>query len=247
VTLLRSLSLATLLGALPAPAAELTIGAAASLRDALTEVGQAFEAMPPKTKIAFNFAASSAIVQQIINGAAIDVFVAADQASMNRVSKLIDPATRQDVLAGELVLIVNAAHGTTIKSLSDLTRPDVKAIAVCDDAVPGGHYARAWLTKRGLMTALAPRIVKPENVRSALALVASGTATAGFVYATDALMEKDRVRIADRATAADGVDVRYPVAVVARSKWATDATRFVTFLRGDAARAVFSKYGFSPL
>jgi molybdate transport system substrate-binding protein len=241
------LLLSTLLSVSPAHGTTLTVGAAASLKDALTQVGAAYEATAPNVKIAYNFAASSTIVHQINSGASIDVFIAADQASMDKVASLIFADTRQDVLKGELVMIVNAAKAASVKSLADLARPEVKAIAICDEAVPAGHYARRWLLSRGHLAALGARIVKPENVRSALAMVASGTATAGFVYATDALLEADRVRIAMRATEADGVDVRYPAAVVASSKRIAEATRFMVFLRGEAARSIFAKFGFRPL
>ena len=81
----------------PAPimgAQELTVSAAASLTTAFPEIGKRFEQQHPGTKVIFNFAASGPLLQQIVQGAPVDVFASADQKTMNQAQEkgLIDVA-----------------------------------------------------------------------------------------------------------------------------------------------------------
>lgn len=245
--LLLSLALSTSLAALPlfASAQQLTVSAAASLTDAFKEIAPRFEAARPGATLRFNFAASGVLLQQIAQGAPVDVFVSADQETMNRGAdqKLIAIATRRDFAANSLVLVTPAQGATPVAALADLGKPDVKRIAVGKVAsVPVGRYTQQALESAQLWAGLTPKFVFADNVRQVLDYVSRGEVEAGFVYRTDAALLKDRVRIA--MTVGGHAPVTYPAAVVADSRQPALARDFVTFLGGPDAQAILAKYGF---
>jgi molybdate transport system substrate-binding protein len=226
-------------------AAEVTVFAAASLTDALKEIAANYE-KSSADKITFNFGASSTLARQIQEGAPADVFFTADEAQMDGLAKkgLVDPATRKSILGNSLVVIVPGDSTLQIKSAADLTNASVKLIALADPkAVPAGVYARAWLTKLQLWPAVEPKVVPMENVRAALAAVASGNADAGVVYKTDAAISKN-VKIACEVPRADGPDISYPMARVKESRQPEAAKRFLDHLSSKEAGQVFTRYGF---
>lgn len=227
---------------------ELLIGAAASLKDALETIRPLYEAQHKDVKISLNLAASSVIARQIKAKAPIDVFFSADDDNMDALSQaaLIDKKSRRTIVGNELVLIMPQSSTAVIASLKDLASPRFKAIALCDSSVPVGGYARRWLEKAGMSTSLKGKIVKPDNVRAALALVASGSADAGFVYATDAAIDSTKIRIALRPLATDGIAVRFPAAVVAQTRDEVNARAFIEFLTSPAAQKIFRDLGFTP-
>ena len=228
-----------------ARSAEILVSAAASLSDALTESGANFH-MQTGVRVVFNFGASSTLARQIEAGAPADIFFSADEAQMNRLAKkgLIGPATRKDLLRNSLVVIVPKNSALKITSAGDLTDSAVKQIALADPkAVPAGVYAKAWLMKLQLWPALEPKVVPTENVRAALATVASGNADAGVVYKTDAAISKN-VKIAYEVPRADGPDIRYPAALVKDSKQPKAAMEFLDYLSSKEAGQVFRRFGF---
>jgi molybdate transport system substrate-binding protein len=226
-------------------AQQLTVSAAASLTDAFKEIGTQFEAAHPGAGLRFNFAASGVLIQQISQGAPVDVFASADPETMNRgvEQKLLDAQTRRDFAANTVVLIVPAQGGPAVRSLADLSRPEVRHIAVGKTAtVPVGRYTRQVLDSAGLWAALEPKFVQADSVRQVLDYVARGETEAGFVYRTDAALMADRVRIV--LTAEGHAPVRYPVAVVSESRQPALAKAFVAFLVGPAAQDVLGRFGF---
>jgi len=240
--LLLALSLAL---PLLASAQQLTVSAAASLTDAFKELAPKFEATKPGATLRFNFAASGVLLQQIAQGAPVDVFASADQETMNRGAeqKLIAADTRRDFAANSLVLITPVQGSPAIAALADLGKPDVKRIAVGKVAsVPVGRYTQQALEGAQLWAGLQPKLVFADNVRQVLDYVSRGEAEAGFVYRTDAELLKDKVRIA--MTVGNHAPVTYPAAVVADSRQAALARDFVAFLGGAEAQAVLAKYGF---
>ena len=239
--------LCTLALALPfaGQAQQLTVSAAASLTDAFKEIGARFEAAKPGAAVRFNFAASGVLLQQIVQGAPVDVFVSADQDTMNRGAeqKLIAADTRRDFAANSLVLITPAQGAPAIAALPDLNKPEVKRIAVGKVAsVPVGRYTQQALEGVQLWAGLQPKLVFADNVRQVLDYVSRGEVEAGFVYRTDAELLKDKVRIA--LTVGGHAPVTYPAAVVADSKQAALAKAFVVYLSGSEAQAILAKYGF---
>ena len=223
----------------------ITVSAAASLTNAFKELGPAFEGATPGASVRFNFAASGALLQQIGQGAPVDVFASADQATMDRAAgqSLIDAGSRVDFAINSVILIEPAQGGAGLESLLDLAKPEVKRIAVGKTAtVPVGRYTREVLDSASLWTRLKPKFVQADSVRQVLDYVSRGEVEAGFVYATDAAIMKDRVKIV--LTATGHAPVSYPVAVVRASRQKDIAGRFVAFLSTAPAREILGRYGF---
>ncbi len=231
-----------------ASAQQLTISAAASLSDAFREIGARFEATRPNTTVRFNFAASGVLIQQIVNGAPADLFVSADQETMDRgiQQKVLDAATRRDFAANSLVLVAPAVGAVTLSRVSDLQAPEVRRIAVGKPAtVPAGRYAKQVLDRGNLWTALEPKFVFADNVRQVLDYVSRGEVEAGFVYRTDAQLMKGKVRTMLIATG--HAPITYPLAVVSDSRQAPLAREFVAFLIDAEAQSILARHGFGRL
>lgn len=229
----------------PLRAAEVTVFAAASLTDALKAIAANYQ-KESGDKIIFNFAASSTLARQIAEGAPADIFFSADEAQMNRVEKkgMIDSSTRKSILGNSLVVVIPKDSELTIQSANDLTGGDIKQIALADPkAVPAGVYAKAWLEKLHLWPAVESKVVPTENVRAALAAVASGNVEAGVVYKTDAAISK-KVKIAYEVPQADGPDISYPIALVKDSPQPEAARKFLNYLASKEAGSVFQQFGF---
>ena len=157
--------------------------------------------------------------------------------------KLIDHDTRRDFAANSVVLIAPAQGGLDLKSLADLSKPEVKRIAIGKaETVPVGRYTKQSLEAANLWTPLQPKFVQADSVRQVLDYVARGEAEAGFVYRTDAAVMADKVNIVQ--TVAGHAPVTYPVAVVAESRNKAGARAFVAFLSSAEAQAILAKFGF---
>ena len=241
---MRFISLFLLLP-LAVSAQQITVSTAASLTDAFKELGPKFEASQPGATVRFNFAASGVLLQQISQGAPVDVFVSADQDTMDRAvaQKLIDTASRKNFVTNSLVLVEPGKDGPGLKTLQDLTGPAVRKIAIGKPAtVPAGRYTQQTLTSANLWTVLEPKFVQADNVRQVLDYVSRGEVEAGFVYRTDAILFGDKVKIV--LTPPGHTPVSYPIAVVSDSQQKAVAQNFVNFLFTDVAQQVLNKYGF---
>lgn len=238
-TLLRSF---VLLGmGLLARADEIRVAAAASLAEAITEISKAYEA-ESGNKATPVFAGSNVLARQIEEGAPLDVFISADEATMDKVVKASLVKDVKPLLSNALVVAVPAESEVKIASAADLS--GLKHIAIGDPAaVPAGVYAKAWLTKAGLWEKIGPNCIGSENVRAALAAVESGNVDAAIVYKTDAQVSK-KVKVAFTVPAGDAPAIIYPVAVCTSTKHAEEAKGFVSFLRGEKATAIFKARGF---
>ena len=226
-------------------AAQVTVFAAASLSDALKEIGAAYE-REAGVKVAFNFGASSLLARQIEEGAPADFFFSADEARMDSLETkgLILPGTRKSKLSNALVIVVAADSTLRIDSAHDLAKPAVKRLALAEPkTVPAGIYAKAYLEGLKLWPAVQPKVVPTDNVRGALAAVESGNVEAGLVYKTDAAISK-KVRVAYEVPAKDAPKISYPMAVVKESKQSGAARHLLKHLDSEAAGNVFKKYGF---
>ena len=234
------------LAALPVSAKELTVSAAASLKDAFQEISAQYQRQYPGVTARLNTAGSGALVQQLRQGAPVDVLATADQVSMDKAaeSKSIDGATRKTFVRNDLVMVVPKNSKLRLQSPADLKQSSVKRIALSNpDSVPVGRYAKAALDKAGLFDALKPKLITTQSVRQSLDYVARGEVDAGFVYRTDAALMADKVNIS--ATVPPDTPVSYPIAVAANSRDKTEARRFVDFVLSPAGRKVLDKYGFS--
>lgn len=227
-------------------AADVTVFAAASLTDALGEVGKAYQA---KTGILplFSFAASSTLAKQIEASAGADIFVSADADWMDYLDSrsLIVHDSRKDLLGNHLVLIApkgsNAAL-TIEPHFNLLAALEGGRLALADpDSVPAGKYARTALLTLGVWNSVVNRSVNAENVRVALAYVSRGEAALGIVYTTDALGDKG-VRIVGTFPDNTHAPIVYPAALTRDAK--PQAKAFLDFLSSDDARTIFKKYGF---
>lgn len=239
------LSFALMAVSLGAQSADLTVSAAASLTHAFKALAPAFEARNPGTRVLLNFAASDALLAQIAKGAPVDVFASADQETLDRAQaqQLLVAGSRRDFAINALVLITPIDGAVQLATLADLRHPEVKRIALGKpEGVPAGRYAKGALEAAKLWQVVEPKAVYATNVRQALDYVARGEVEAGFVYATDAAVQKGRVKVAFSLPTA--VPIRYPVALVAGGPNAESARKFVDYLLSPAGQAVLAKYGF---
>lgn len=223
--------------------------AAASLQEALDAAADAWAARG-KPKPVLSFAGSSALARQIAAGAAADLFISADEEWMDFVAAkgLIRPATRRAFLGNRLVLIAPAARPLKLAVRRGFPLAPALGdgrLAMADpDAVPAGKYGREALTALGVWPAVAPRLVRAENVRAALTLVERGEAAAGIVYATDARAAKG-VGVAGIFPASSHKPISYPLALLTTSSH-PDAEAFRRFLLSSQGKAIFARYGFAP-
>ena len=224
---------------------ELLVSAAASLTESFKEIGRSFMAKNPGVKVRFNFAGSGPLLQQIVQGAPVDVFASADQETMDKAEKSgsILPGSRVDFAGNSLVLIA-PVNLPVVTGLGDLKSARVQKIAMGNpDSVPVGRYTKAALEKQGLWEALAPKCVMGISVKQALEYVLRGEVEAGFVFATDGAAVKDRVRVV--AEIPTSKPIVYPVAVVAASANKEKGQAFIGYLRSPEAQAILAKYGFT--
>jgi molybdate transport system substrate-binding protein len=247
----RVLSVATVLVSATAamlPAAQLNVFAAASLADALKEIGAAYQ-QQTGVKLAFNFGASSLLARQIEEGAPADLFFSADEAKMDQLQKkaLVLAGTRKSKLSNALVIVVAADSPLKIASAQDLTQPAVKRIALAEPkTVPVGIYAKAYLERLQLWASVERKLVPTDNVRGALAAVEAGNVEAGIVYKTDAAISR-KVRVAYEVPAKEAPKISYPMAVIKESKQADAAGKLLHYLDSEASARVFKQYGFVVL
>ena len=228
----------------------ITVFAAASMKNALDDVNAAFT-KSTSIKVVASYAASSALIKQIENGAPADVFVSADLDWMDYGTqhKLIKDDTRVNLLGNRLVLIApkdSKIGNVTIAPGFDLAKLAGDGRIVTGDvrAVPVGIYAKAALQKLGLWDSAGPKLAMVGNVRAALVLVARGEAPLGIVYATDAKVEP-AVKIIGVFPDDSHDPIIYPAAATVSAK---PAAKFhLNFLRSAAARSIFESFGFSFL
>jgi len=235
-----------LLPAEPASAREeLIVSAAASLTNVMQELGGEFEKANPGVKVTFNFGASGSLLQQMKNGAPVDVFASASQKDMDKAGEmgLLAPASRRNFTANRLVLAVPVDSRANVKSLADLNRPEIKRIGLGNgESVPAGRYAKLALSGAGLWEKLADKFIFGDSVRQVLDYLSRGEVDAGLVYGSDALAKRDSVRVIAELPVVGGIV--YPVARLLEAKNPTGAERFLDFLLTPGAQAVLGRYGF---
>ena len=230
---------------LAASAQTLTVSAAASLTNVLKELGARYETAHPGVKLQFNFAASGVLIQQIAQGAPVDVFISADEETMARgiEQKLLDAASRRDIASNQVVLIAPTTGGVPLAALADLGGAAVKRIAIGKLAtVPVGRYTKQSLDAAKLWSALEPKFVYADSVRQVLDYVARGEVEAGFVYATDAAVMPDKVKVVMKVEG--HAPVRYPAALTSDGKQKAAASDFLAFVLSAPAQDVLGKAGF---
>jgi molybdate transport system substrate-binding protein len=228
----------------------LTVFAAASMKNALDDINAAFT-KKTGVKVVASYAASSALMKQIESGAPADVFASADLDWMNYGSqkKVIKDDTRINLLGNKLVLIApkdSKLGNVTIGQGFDLAKLAGDGRIATGDvrSVPVGKYAKAALEKLGAWSAAEKKFAMADNVRAALTLVSRGEAPLGIVYETDAKVDPG-VKIIAAFPASSHEPITYPVAATVTAK--PEAAEYLAFLRGQASKDIFEKYGFTFL
>jgi molybdate transport system substrate-binding protein len=223
-----------------------TVFAAASTANALDEITAAF-AQGTGVEVQANYAASSALAQQIESGADADLFLSADTAWADHVAGKVPVARRRNLLGNRLVIVVPSDSKLQLAKPEDLLSADVPHLALGDpDAVPAGKYAKRALSELGIWEKLKGKIAPAEDVRHALTYVETGAAEAGIVYATDAAVSR-KVRVAVELPADMTGPVRYPLILLNQEAKHGPAAAFYDYLGSPAATKVFEKHGFVVL
>lgn len=226
---------------------EVYIVAAASMTDAIKEIGANYEKEHPDVKLMYSFGSSGALQTQIEQGAPADVFISAAQKQMNALDDegLIDKSTRKDLLENKVVLIVPKDSDLKLDSFADLGTDKVQKIALGEPkAVPVGQYSEEIFKSFNITDAVAPKAVYASDVRQVLGWVETGEVDCGIVYATDAAIS-DKVKVLMTAPDDSHKPVIYPVAMVNSSKNPEIAKDFINFLSQDAQKTILEKYGFN--
>jgi molybdate transport system substrate-binding protein len=234
---------------LAAQAEDVTVFAAASLKNALDEVAAAYKEKTGKA-VLISYAGSNALAKQIEEAAPADIFFSADLAWMDYLEErdLIQKDTRQTLLGNAIVLVAPADAATAITidkgvDLAGALGPDGKLAMANVDSVPAGKYGKAALEWLGVWDSVAPHVVQADNVRAALAFVATGEAPLGIVYQTDANSEP-KVAVVGTFPADSHPAILYPVAMTASSQ-NPDARAFFDFMRSDDAAPFYEEQGFT--
>lgn len=231
----------------PAPhEGELLVGAAVSLVRPTTGIARAFEATHPGTHVQLTFGASNLLAQQVRAGAPIGVLLSADEriVAALREEGLVPAGAERPLASNRLVVVQRSDATFRLNGPEDLTRPELRRIAIPEYAVPVGRYARDWLESRGLLETLRPRIVATEHARATLAAVDHGNADAAIVYASDARLARS-ARVAFAVPAAEQPSIVYAAARLADAPRPDLGDAFLAFLGGPEARAQLAEAGFA--
>jgi molybdate transport system substrate-binding protein len=228
-------------------AADVTVFAAASLKEAMDEQARNFDAATGNRTVV-SYGGSNALAKQIESGAPADLFISADLDWMDYLDqrKLLAPGTRANLLRNTLVLVAPAASNSTLRIAPGFGLASAlgsgKLAMANPDSVPAGKYGNAALEKLGVWASVEAQVARADTVRAALALVSRGEAPLGIVYRTDAMADKG-VKIVDTFPADTHPPIVYPVAIVAASK-SPAARPLLDYLRSPPAQPIWEKYGF---
>jgi molybdate transport system substrate-binding protein len=234
-----TLGLAILVGS-AAWGATVSVFAAASLTEAFRTIGKDFEAAHPGTKVEFNFAGSSTLARQIIEGAPADVFASADDENMKKVVDAGDVAgAPKPFVHNRLVVIVPHGNPKQVKTLADLSRPGM-TVSLAAPGVPVGRYAAEAFAKAA---APVPNASREADVKGVVTRISMGEADAGVVYVTDVAPVKDKVETV-AIPDAHNVVASYPIAQLKAAPNAAGARDFVAYVLSQPGQRVLANAGF---
>ena len=225
---------------------ELTISAAASLKDAMDVIQNTYQEEHPEVTLKFNLGGSGSLQQQISQGAPVDLFFSAAEDKFDVLVEQgnIAKEDRVDLLGNSLVLVV-PKENQSIKGFEDLAKAEIDKISIgTPETVPAGKYAKESLEKTDLWKDVESKVVYAKDVRQVLSYVETGNVSAGIVYSTDALVS-DKVNIVATADPETHTPIIYPVGIIKDSKNYEEAKDFYSYLQSDDALKVFQKYGFT--
>lgn len=228
----------------------IVVSAASSLTDAFTEVAVAFEATNPGVTVDLNFGSSSELATQIVEGAPAEVFASANEAQM---AVVIDAGVAEvaEIFAQNVIVVAVPADNDSVQAFEDIAADGVRLVLAGVD-VPVGDYARRAISAAstaGVYGAdfqsrvLANVVSEEPNVRAVLAKVELGEADAGIVYATDASISGDAVRVVE-VPAEYSTPAVYPIAAVGENP-SEQALAFVAFVLSQEGQAILAGFGFA--
>ena len=226
---------------------ELTISAAASLKDAMDVIQNTYQEEHPEVELKFNFGGSGSLQQQISQGAPVDLFFSAAEDKFDLLvdSGEIAKEDGVDLLGNELVLVVPKEEQSNITSFQDLSKEDIDKMSIgTPESVPAGQYAKESLEKMDVWKNVESKVVYAKDVRQVLSYVETGNVGAGIVYKTDALVS-DKVNIVATADPETHTPIIYPVGIIKDSDHYEAAKDFYSYLQSDDALKVFEEYGFT--
>ncbi|WP_324681432.1 molybdate ABC transporter substrate-binding protein [Bibersteinia trehalosi] len=231
-----------------ATAENITVFAAASMTNVLQQIGAEYEKAYPEDKLTFSFAGSSTLAKQIEQDAPADLFISADQKWMDYVAEKQPEKTKniQILAENELVLIAPSESQFQAESIADIDFDKVLKgtyLAVGDDNVPVGRYAKKALEHLQLWDKVESRLSKAKDVRAVLAYIERGELPLGIVYSTDAKVT-DKVKVVATFPQESYGKVVYPAATISEK---AEAKRFLDYLSSDTAKQTFEKAGFKTV
>ena len=233
-------------GSNTADKAEVTVLAAASLTDALNDIITEYE-KDSNYKITPSYAGSGDLVQQIEGGAPCDIFISASKANVDQLEDedMINSDSRQDLLTNRLTLIASKEKADDV-TMDSLATDSVGSIAIGEvETVPAGKYASEVFDNLGITDQVADKLIYGKDVRAVLNYVSTGDVDCGFVYRTDAELEKDNVAIICDVDESLHDPIVYPAATMKDAPEADGAADFYKYLTTDFAKKTFEKYGFT--
>lgn len=229
-------------------AENITVFAAASMTNVLQQIGDEYKKQHPEDTLTFSFAGSSTLAKQIEQDAPADLFVSADQKWMDYVAEKQPAKTKNIKVLAEnaLVLIApkdNPIKVATVKDINFKSAIGDSYLAVGDDNVPVGRYAKKALENLGLWADVENRVSKAKDVRAVLAYIERGELPLGIVYSTDAKVS-DKVKVVAEFPQESYGKVVYPAATLSDK---AEAKRFLDFLSSPTALSAFEKAGFKTV
>lgn len=246
-----------------AESVELTVFAAASMTETLTEIGTLYEEEHPQVQVNFNFDSSGTLKTQIQEGAVCDLFISAGQKQMDQLDikasqevnteglDYVLEKSRTDILENKVTLCVADGSETGIKTFDDLAETLKNGnilMAMGNQDVPVGQYTQKILEHYGLSEkelAGAGKISYGSNVKEVTTQISEGSVDCGIIYCTDAYSAG--LTVSDYATADMCGQVVYPASVLKTSEYQEEAQLFLDYLQTDFCMKIFQKVGFSPV
>lgn len=232
-------------GAAETPAPPLMVAAASDLQTVMPDLARRFQTETGR-KVEFVLGSSTNLALQIRQGAPFDVFLSADRSRVEALAKdgLVRPDSLRPYAVGSVALVVHRDTAASITAPADLTRPEVRHVAIANPQfAPYGAAAKQALESAGVWDAIQPKLVLAETVRQALQFVQSGNAEAGLVG--KAIADVPEVVVHPIAP-----DQHRPIVqalgVVAASKQAEAAERFAAFVLGPEGQSALASHGFQP-
>jgi molybdate transport system substrate-binding protein len=223
---------------------ELTVAAAADLAPAFEELGREFQATQ-KIKVVFSFGSTGMLAKQIENGAPMDLFAAANTDYIDQLDKqgLIVPDTKAIYARGRITLWTRKDSPQRIEKISDLTRSEVKRIAIANpDHAPYGTAAREALQHAGVWESVKSKLVYGENIRQTLQYAETGNVEVAIVALSLSLRSDGQWFLIPEEL---HKPLDQALAVIKGTKNEKAAREFAQFVMGPQGRAIMGKYGFT--